>query len=76
MSLEDNKQMAKRYLLELYGRWKFELIDELIHDDYELSENSVTIKHQASNKNGKQGFVKRLKQFKNAIIVTPVSTAK
>lgn len=66
MTIENNKRMVRKFLLELFGRWKFELVDEIIHDDYELTENSVTITLQTSNKNGKQGFDKRIRQFKKS----------
>lgn len=67
MSPENNKIIAKKFLLDLFGRWKFDLVDEIIHDDYELGENTVSIDYQNQIDGGKSGFIKRLKLFAKAL---------
>ncbi|OLS24995.1 MAG: hypothetical protein HeimC2_20500 [Candidatus Heimdallarchaeota archaeon LC_2] len=67
MSIEKNKILAKKFLLELYCRWNYDLVDELIHEDYELGKDSVSILAQARTLPGKAAFVKRLKYYHKAL---------
>lgn len=65
--MEENKIIAKKYLLELFGKWNLDLIDELIHDDYELSEKSVSVILQGGIEKGKSAFAKRMVNFSKAL---------
>lgn len=67
MTIEKNKQIAKKYLLELYGKWNIDLVDELIHDEYVLSDNSVVLSSQYSTEKGKAAFLKRLIEFSKSL---------
>ncbi len=66
MSIEDNKIIAKKYHLEFCSKWNFDLIDEIIHEDYELHESSVGIVQKEEIVKGKEGFRKRMKRFATA----------
>lgn len=59
MSLEFNKSLVRKYHLELFGKWKFRLIDEIIHENYEISPKSATIV-TSDNPTGRASFRRRL----------------
>ncbi|MHA2100172.1 MAG: ester cyclase [Candidatus Kariarchaeaceae archaeon] len=70
MSLEHNKTLARLFLTELYGNWRYEIIDDIIHDDYFISRNSVRIiQHENSMPHGvgKKNLRKRVEYFRRAL---------
>ncbi|OLS24994.1 MAG: hypothetical protein HeimC2_20490 [Candidatus Heimdallarchaeota archaeon LC_2] len=63
MSLEHNKTIARQFLTELFSKWDFSLIEKIIHNDYSVSKNSVSLidfKDSLYEKPGKGNFRERL----------------
>ncbi|MCY3415097.1 MAG: ester cyclase [Candidatus Heimdallarchaeota archaeon] len=70
MSLEKNKNLACKFLTELYSKWQFDVIDEIIHDNYKISERSVSVIHLEESMPpgpGKQELKKRVQYFRKAM---------
>ena len=70
MSLEHNKTIARQFLTELFSKWDFSLIEKIIHDDYRVSKNSVSIinfKDSLFNEPGKGNFRERLHYIRNGM---------
>ncbi len=67
MTAEHNKNVARKFFLELCNKWNFDLFDELIHDDYEVSDHSASIALRGKLEKGKIGFIKRLKHMSQSL---------
>lgn len=59
MSLEFNKTLVQKYQLELFSKWKMDLIEEIIHENYKISPKSVSIV-TSNNPEGRENFRNRL----------------
>lgn len=71
MSLEFNKEIVRRYLTELFVEWNYDLIDEIIHQDYQFGELSRdrftdTLEHPLAVGSGKEILISRLEVWRNA----------
>ena len=71
MSLEFNKEITRKYISELFVQWNYDLIDELIHKDYQFGEISRdrftdTLEHPLAVGSGKEILISRLEVWRNA----------
>lgn len=68
MSFEHNRALAVKYLKEIFGEWNFDLIDEVVHEDYTMSESSVELikRHQTVNK-GRSALLDRIKSIRQGM---------
>lgn len=70
MSLEYNKSIACQFLNELYCKWDFSVIERIIHEDYFISKNSVSIinfQNDMPSGPGKRSLVDRVHYLYNAM---------
>lgn len=66
MSLQFHKELARKYHLELLGEWKLELVDEIIHQNYQISDDSAIL--VTSNRPlGRENFRKRILEIKQGL---------
>ncbi|MHA2097340.1 MAG: ester cyclase [Candidatus Kariarchaeaceae archaeon] len=71
MSIDLNKEIARRYLTELFVGWNYDIIDEIIHDDYQFGEISGdrftdALERPLAVGSGKEILVSRLKVWQHA----------
>ncbi len=70
MSLENNKSLASQFLTELYCKWDFSVIEKIIHEDYFISKNSVSLinfQDDMPTGPGKRTLVERVHYLYNAM---------
>lgn len=68
--LEYNKSIAKLFLCEMYTNWRYEIVNDIVHDDYFISRNSVAIINNLNSMptgTGKKNMKKRVQYFRKAI---------
>ncbi len=70
MDYEYNKNLATRLYTEIYAKWQFDEVDEVIHENYNINDQTVTLIHNEGAMplgTGRASFIARVKYIKNAI---------
>ncbi|MCE7736549.1 MAG: ester cyclase [Candidatus Heimdallarchaeota archaeon] len=71
MSSEFNKEIVRRYLTELFVEWNYDIINEIIHEDYQFGEISRdrftdNLERPLAVGSGKEILISRLDVWRNA----------
>ncbi|MHA2100171.1 MAG: ester cyclase [Candidatus Kariarchaeaceae archaeon] len=65
MSFQHNRTLAVKYLKEIFGQWRYDLIEEVVHENYHMNESSVDLikRHQVVKK-GREAFHDRVESIR------------